>query len=622
MVSLADFTFEFDLATTSTPRTASPSYTALKTFVLTEEGITASRGRKGEQSATADPGNCSVVLRNTDQRFTMGNGSSPYAPLKLRRPGRLRVTYSATTYNLWQGFVNNWGNGRDQLTGKARLTLADRMSRLSPIKLPALIDGEILADSPVAYYPLDEAEGAAAGSDRSGTSGPQLVRRQTGVGGAFSFGAGSVGADAQTQAAFTPATVDDGKYLTVVNPNLAGSISGGGATLEAVVRLSDAAAVSAAIVVRWTGSGAQPLTIGIDSNLAFNLPSGAASDQPGPYWGRLVHVAVTITAAGAVTWYVNGVAQGGGTVAMTSTTMGDTLLVGADPTVPSSTFDGRVSHIAAYRTVLSAARIAEHAKVITGFDGDLTTDRFNRLCRVAGLPTAFYTTSGTTGVECGPQPTRGQDLLTLLTNVAQTELGALFVNDAGVLTLATAASRYNQAVAVTLDATKAGHVLANSIDFRTDTDSLINDSIATGTSGSAQRTADATSINDYDAHDEDEQTLHRLDAQALNWTQWRVASFKDPRPRAETVVVDVVAYANTGGNVANLLNAEIGQRLQLLNVPTDTSAVGTVDLFIEGIEYQVSKDTFRIKFTYSPLGLENTVWKLGTSLLGVGTVLG
>jgi hypothetical protein len=302
--------------------------------------------------------------------------------------------------------------------------------------------------------------------------------------------------------------------------------------------------------------------------------------------------------------------------------MGDTLLVGADPTVGSSTFDGRVSHIAAYRSMLSAARIAEHAKVIAGFDGDLTTDRFNRLCRVAGLPTAFYTTSGTTGVECGPQQTQGQDLLGLLTDVAQTELGALFVNDAGVLTLATAASRYNQAVAVTLDASKAGHVLADSIDFRTDTDSLINDSTATGTSGSAQRTADATSINDYDSHDEAEQTLHRLDAQALNWTQWRVASFKDPRPRSEDVVVDVVAYANSGGNVAQLLNAEIGQRLQQINMPTDTSATSTVDLFIEGIEYQVLKDTFRIKFTTSPLGLENTVWKLGTSLLGVGTVLG
>lgn len=620
MVALSDFTFEFDLATTSTPRTASPSYTAMKSFVMMADGIRATRGRRSEQDSPS-PGTCGVSLRNTDNRFTMGNGSSPYAPLKLRRPGRLRCTYSATTYDLWQGFVDSWGNGREQTTGKARLSLSDRLGRASTSKLPSFLDAEILADSPLAFYPLDEESTAKAGADRSGAAGPPLTVRGDGLGGEMAFGSGTVGAGDQTQVEFRPRTVDDGKFLTVVNPNLAGSISGGGATLECVMRLDDQAAVSAAIVVRWKGSGAQTLTIGIDTNLAFSQITGATADQPGPYWGRLVHVAVTITAAGVVTWYVNGNAQGGGSLAASST-MGDTLVVGADPTVSGSTFAGRVSHIAAYRSVLSAGRIAEHAAAAFGYPEELTTARFNRLCRLAGIPSAFYTTTGTTGVVVGPQKVRGTSLLSLLTELAKTELGGLYVNDAGVLNFATAGARYNTAVVLTLDASKPGQVLADGMDYTTDTSFLINDSTATGVTGSPQRWADATSIADYDAHDEDESTLHARDEHALNWAQWRVATFKDPRPRGEAVVVDVVAYANSGGNVANLLNAEIGQRLQLTNMPADTSATSTVDLFIEGIEYQLTKSSFRIKFTTSPLGLENTVARLGVSTLNSGAILG
>jgi hypothetical protein len=142
------------------------------------------------------------------------------------------------------------------------------------------------------------------------------------------------------------------------------------------------------------------------------------------------------------------------------------------------------------------------------------------------------------------------------------------------------------------------------------------------TPADVQRWTDATSIADYDSHDEDESTLHARDEHALNWAQWRVATFKDPRPRGEAVLVDVVAYANSGGNVANLLNAEIGQRLQLTNMPADTSATSTVDLFIEGIEYQLTKSSFRIKFTTSPLGLENTVARLGVSSLNTSAILG
>jgi hypothetical protein len=73
-------------------------------------------------------------------------------------------------------------------------------------------------------------------------------------------------------------------------------------------------------------------------------------------------------------------------------------------------------------------------------------------------------------------------------------------------------------------------------------------------------TIDATSIDAYDLHDESVTLAFGADVIALNWTQWRVAQFDTPAARLESVTVNVVGFANSGGVVADLLNADIGTK--------------------------------------------------------------
>lgn len=622
MVQLSDFTIAFEMATSSTPRTSAPSYTALTSYIMAAESITLTRGRQSEQAATAPPGRANATLRNTDARFTMGNGSSPYAPLRLRRPCRYRVTYSATTYDLWQGFVDDWGNKRDQLTGVARLSLSDRLARAAKNGLKNAVTDELLADDPYLLYPLGEDSGALAASDVvAAGAGPVLAIAQTGDGGSVSFGTElGLGPDDATGVSFTRVDSTNGKYLGS-DRFTSSSMNANAGSMELFVRVLPGAGTSSLASITLVG-GAATLTLGTGGTVTAILGISGSAIINGTRDiadGNLHHVAMTwstVSTTTTVRLYIDGVADGTDTVAYTAGIF-DFFRVGG-VTYP---LEGSASHFALYLTELSAARIAEHAAAITDWAGETTTARFNRLCANAGMPSTFYATSGTTEIPMGSQPTAGKSLRDALNECAIAEGGVLYVSDTGVLTMATSRTRYNTAVGVTLDASKTGQVAPDTEVLTNDQD-LINDSSATRYGGPTFRTSDATSIDSYDLHDEAE-TLHlALDAHALNWTQWRVAQFKDPAQRLNEIPVNVVGYANSGGNVAQLLNADIGTKLRLSVLPTDVSATTPLDLMIEGIKDEIRKNEWIRTFTVSPIGLNDTVWILGTDLLGVGTILG
>lgn len=626
MVALTDFTFAFEMATTSTPKTSAPSYTALTTYVMAGEGISLSRGRQSEQTATAQPGRASVKLRNTDNRFTMGNGSSPYAPLQLRRPCRFRVTYSATTYDLWQGFVDDWGNGRDELTGVARLSLSDRLARAAKSELPSAVESAIRADRPALLYTLGEPAGSVAAADTSGNGGPVLDLYRFGSGGEYEFGLGATfGADSATYASFTPTVSNEG-YLLRNRETYTSGITATTGTVEALLMIEPGRAFDAAAARLVDSSDATIASVTLDSDghawgrlnagtLGDIIPTDRTYDD-----GQWHHFALTWSTSGTTTvsLYVDGALVGTTSVTSAATSVARVSLFGL---VTSSPEEGSLAFVAGYTTALGATAIANHANAARGWPGDTTTARFNRHCSNAGLPSAFYATSGTTEKPMGAQSTAGRSLLDLINECAVAEGGSLYVSDTGVLTLATSTTRYNTSVGVTLDATKAGQVSADTEIPTTDQD-LINDSSATRSGGGTFRTVDTTSVDAYDLHDESETLYLALDAHALNWTQWRVAQFKAPAPRLNEVPVNVVGYANSGGNVANLLNAEIGTKLRVSNLPADVSSSSTLDLMIEGIRDEIRKDSWVRIFTTSPVGLNDTVWILGTDLLGVGTVLG
>lgn len=768
MVALTDFTVTFDMAATSTPKTASPTYTDLTSYVMAGQSVTLSRGRGSEQESSAQPGRANVALRNTDNRFTMSNGSSPYAPLQLRRPCRFRaryggsgnlataaqasfedgttgswttsvigftaptiansstrafdgtksllvswptsalsatgtfisglvigrqytasayvwvpagspavrldvlftasgantataaawtrinVTFTATAathyvhvratstgagqtafvdalqvdegstvgtfttaappiYPLWQGFIDDWGNRREELTGVARLSMSDRVARAAKNRMKSNLIGEILTDSPVYYLPMTDGTDARSTADVIDGS-IILTPAVTGSASLSSYTFGSAfapGPDGETALALTsPGTVTDYySFIGTTTKTLSTTVR----TLELFVNVPTATASDQGLFsTGW-------IALAVDSTGALTSASGT-TPTVGPKivgrgWVHIMAVVTSVPAGPSIDWQVwtNGTDGGSGSRFGTSDLGTDgQAIVGAG-------LNGSIGHIAVHNGDLTA-RIDSRLAVFTSWAGETTAARFNRLCRIAGMTSATYATSGTFEKPMAAQATAGVSLLDAVTEVAKVEGGPVYVTDTGVLTLASAGTRYNTAVGVTLDATKAGQVDPDT-EIPTDDADLINDSTATVPNGTVYRTFDATSIDAYDLHDESE-TFYAADGtHALNWTQWRVAQFKTPAPRLTEVPVNVVGYANSGGDVAALLNAEIGTKLQITNLPADTSASSTLTLLIEGIRDEIGKDSWVRTFTTSPIGLNDSGWLLGTDTLGTGTVL-
>jgi hypothetical protein len=200
----ADFTAVVEVAFDDTPRSSSPVYTDVAQYVRAASIPTMSRGRSNEFDPQAQAGRARVEFKNTDGRFTVGNGSSPYDPLQIRRPIRFRITYGGNVYPLWQGFVDSWDNGRDETTGIAQVDASDRLARAASVRLKGLVSAEILADSPSAYYTLgDDGQSLTAGDTSTVLGNPPLT-----IGGDeandVAFGVGAApGPDGGTVVAFT-----------------------------------------------------------------------------------------------------------------------------------------------------------------------------------------------------------------------------------------------------------------------------------------------------------------------------------------------------------------------------------------------------------------------------------
>lgn len=611
------------------PVNSGASYTDITAFLRVADGITASRGRSDELTVLASPGRCDLALRNNDGRFTPGNGSSPYAPVQIRRPMRLKVTYTATTYPLWQGFVDDWGNGADSNYGIARVSLSDRLARSGRAKFTSALDAEILSDSPLLYYPLSEANGATAAVNAVG-SGGALRFATSDSSAAADFGFGSVGPEKQTQVAVTPtAATGMGRYLAG-DPVPAGTPQSG--TIEAVIYCTGV--TTSSVVVNTAAVAMNMFGIGVSTSgapMAFFSGEGlvytfASATSPDLAIGRLLHVAARYTITGAmivIDLFVNGVlVVTTGATSMPYWTPTTSMVIGNWKTTAAtgfaSGFNGRVSNVAYYQRALPDARIADHAAgAISSWNGEATTDRFNRLCRVAGLPAGSYATVAASTIAMSPQPLAGKSLQDAVVEVASVENGVAYLDRNGILTFAPRTVRYRASSAITLDATKPGHVNA---DARTVTNDafLLNDFTATPASGTAFRYADATSVTAYDTASDAITLLARNDDTASGLAEWRVLSFKDPRARFDGVFeVDVVAYANGGGNVAALLTTDIGSKATLTNMPTHMAPTGSMALFVEGITPVITKDAFKLRFNTSPVALEDSTFIAGDATFGV-----
>lgn len=486
----------------------------------------------------------------------------------------------------WPATVSTWAVSSITATSRsARLGLSD--------KLKSIVELEILADGPAAYYTMGEAEGATRAHDSSGNGQEPLTA--TGTGTAVTFGtATGPGTDGLTAAQFAAA----GKWLQA---DYAAALASGNATIECALLVS-AAPSSPAVLLTLTGSdkaGGLYIEMETDGTITGGMTNVSATTPAGYADGQTHHVALTTTGDGdgaTVSVYIDGVLK-----ATTTDPPGAPLphysaaaMVLNQDAVATVT----LAHVAAFDSELSSTRILAHADAcLNGFSAETAATRLARYAGYAGIPAAEYSFSSLATTPMAHIDTTGLTPIELMQKVAATDGGVLYDAPTGTLTYQARSARYNATAVLTLDVS-AGEVQVG-YSPKLDRSALLNKVTAVNSAGTYSVTAEnTTSSDDYGVHSPGDLELATTDdneVHAAAW--WRVNTYSEPSPRAPALVVELAKM--TPARQVAVLAVKVGDKITVTNLPSQSDA-STKSFFVEGYTETITDSRHRIEFNVSP----------------------
>lgn len=542
------------------------------------------------------------------------------------------VDVAALDLALWLGYVDaarpTWENG---VRPVVEVSATDRLARFQQRKLTSLATGEVLYDDPAAYFPLSESATSATVGDASGNQRGTLGLITCGspTNATFEMGSAEVpGGDGITSAGFAPDNDRNGYALAGDLAGMPSAYYG----ISCLVRMTQAPSGSDITLVQLASATSfSPLRIRLldggvpaaHSGTGLSLVQASAA-LPLNEWVALFAWtdASGIYLRVASTNYATAVAP-------SQFTPTRVFVGGTNKPVDSAyhhAFAGNIANVAVWSTVPGSTRRTEHGKAGDGFAGDTAVERFQRVCRVAGLAAADYGTTsssltvppGNSTPAMGEQPTDGRPFLDAVQECADVERGVAFMGGDGVLTLQRGAFRFNQAVALTL----APRDVDASTGIDDDLDRLVNDVTVRRVGGADQRVVNQASVDAYDPHNETIDIYTSDDGQALAVAAWKVADRGTPQPRVDSVAVDLVPKAATV-SAASLLTVPQSGRVQLTPMPTPDSPSSTVDLLADGFTDRVSESSWlRTMTTSSATNYSNVwLWDTATEKFDTGGVL-
>lgn len=617
MTIAASFGLRVEIAFASTADAVTPTWTDVTAYLDFAAGVSISHGRQDEMGQVG-AGTCAFVLDNTDGRFTPGNMSSPYSPgVRLRR--KVRVSWrdpnvgSGAYVDRFVGYVDDWDTSHpsgSSLWAACRVSASDRIKRLSSASgLRSHIEQEILADAPSAYWPLGDQEPVTAPRDLIGSwlVSPMVVRH-SGTGGEISWSGTGPADDGLTAPMFAPVDASNGYWLSADSQNF-----GLSATVECTVLTS---ATSGRVLALCEGLDYADVVLdGGYAKLRTVRPNRAISNgsTSTAYLadGRTHHVALVMSSGGAAL-YVDGVSV----ATLTGwSAQWPQIRVGGDGE-NGMLFGCTVSHVAVHTGVLSAARILEHAKAVSGFVTDTPGDRVARFARWALVP------SGELSLAAGDEPTVGSFDVTGKTPwdamqvVATTEGGVLYVDRSGMLTLSPRSARLNTTSALTLSA--SAEQVGPGIRPVCNDAHVINSAEVKGSTTTAYA-SDAASIAEFGEYRASVETAHPTANAVQSWASWLVGRYATPQTRLEDLSIDLQTDATSR---AGALALEIGSRVTVTGLPAAFPA-STMDVIVEGWQESIGPDSWDLSLSTSPA--DTTVyWVLavaGKSELATTTTL-
>lgn len=545
---------------------------------LSSETTTA-RGRSDEQSAVV-AGTLTLTLNNTDGRFTPGSTTiaSP-SPIKTDAQIRVKETANAVTVTVFTGYVQSWPvawpSGGQELS-EVTVVATDAQARAERRVLRSVVEEEIMADSPAAYYTLGEPEGAVRAGDTSGGQEPALGIAGDGVPVTFGTATGP-GTDG-----LTAASVAGGKFLSTSL-----TFASAPTTLAIGFFFTANGSPGTGLLARINAAGASGgplLDINGSGKLLITDGSSTTTTTPVVNDGAVHHAFVVLT---ATSWSIT---VDGGTALTLGSVSGPTMSTsmqidfGGTAFVPPSghTLFGvtnivaNLSHLAVFTSAPSAARItAEATAGLTGFAGETDVARITRILGYAGI------LMGTTDTSLTNVPFvdfTGQTAWQTAQDVVDAAMGVAYINGSGTCDFH---NRQKVSLKTTPDLTIDANQLDPGTIFTTDMQGVVNYFEATAQStGVAQVASDATSMTNHGRYPESKTYLVSTDGEALDRANWVVYTHKEPGPRVGTLVIDLLSM--TAAVQATWLAVEPDYWIQVTGLPSQTPGGTTANLIVQG----------------------------------------
>lgn len=631
-------TYRFDVALTTAPLAASPTWTDLTAWVKFEMGVSVGRGGRPDEFSATQPGHLDLKLDNADGRFTMGNAASPYYPNVVKdRRCRLVAIVGGVEYARIDAHVDDWALTYVGGTWTASVITLTATSRWKFIarrgQLKSFLSEEILFDQPLVYLPLGDADGSTAIQNIASNPIGNGVVRNIGGGGAYTLGSATgPPSDGSTALQLTPASGTSGYLVEVSAPHFVGS-GGYGITLEAWINSTAAITVPAILLA---GAKAQVLSLTVDGSkhLAAYFDAGGltCSSSTVVANGATRHIAATVTADGSnhvMRIYIDGAQANTATLASAGVTFGcDRLRVGGDGY--NFLYTGAVGHVAFHPTALSAARINAHYHAgWDGFGGERSDQRVNRIAAYVGLrstvaasrtgigifddpvyglfdTTAVFGSADVSLLEQGTatvygQSAGGMDATTAFGDVAATENGVVLVGRDGLLTFQARTHRYNRPASFSLSAA----VLEGDLQFNLDDSHQVNVFTATtedGVSQTARNEAAITGAGGSGTPITDSATLLTRDVlDAYSNASWRVNRYGLPAPRASQIAVDLRTLDDS--YAVALFTADVGDAFTVTDLNSSYAPGGVAEFFTEDYTEDIGLNTHRVRMATSSAGL-------------------
>lgn len=376
-----------------------------------------------------------------------------------------------------------------------------------------------------------------------------------------------------------------GPIGTYLSPNV---------TLEATVTVDSATATEGTAATISGGYGPTlVLTVGADGKprartwdvftpgvWRASVIGAAAINDGNPH-----HLAATwTTTTGTLALYVDGVSAG--SVVSTAgagrhEANGDQVTAGGSSHTDPLT--GTVAYVAAFRGVLSGARIAEHADgILDGFTGETVAQRIDRYNRWAGYPHPTITHIGTSAI-VGNYDTDGKSLTDAINAIATVEDGLAYINGAGVLVIRGRSAFVNDDPVFTIPGPTDGAAnrVRGSLTYSTNPRTFVNDITGTMPGGITYRAVDAASVAEYGRTTATVEGPFATVEDLAAVIEWRVKTESTPRPAADGLSVRLSQLDDA--DTAALLALDLGDVIAWTGMP-DQAPSATDSGVVLGIE--------------------------------------